>query len=309
MIKKVISTTLIASLLVMSISSNIYALGEEDFLRMLMRNAYPEVSEKNKNNTDNTDNTNTQSGTDNSEGYIKIHIGKENQPKPEQTSEESKPIPTNVGEVPTVEVTKDNPEVFIYHTHGSESYSDSPADNFHSKELDKSVMGVGKVLTDELAKKGYGVIHNKTYHDISYNQSYSRSLKTAQDTLSQYKSISYIIDLHRDAKDSTTRAHDEGTITINGERVAKFLFVIGGKSPNAAKTRAFAQKVTDYANKKYPGIALPIVEKDYARFNSFLCDNYLLLEVGSNATSSDEAKATAKYVAEILDGALKEMKK
>jgi stage II sporulation protein P len=292
----------------MSIPSSIYALGDDDFLKFLMKNTYPEVS------VQNTTNNNTEIEEDkNSEDYVKIHIGEENQPKPEPATVETKTIETNLDDVPTVEITKENPEVFIYHTHGSETYSDSPGDNFHAKEEAKSVIAVGKVLTDQLTKKGYGVIHNKKYHDVSYNQSYSRSLQTAQDTLNQHKSIKYIIDLHRDAKETgteaaTTKAHDEGTITINGEKVAKFLFVIGGKSPNADKTREFAKYITEYANKKYPGIALPIVEKDYARFNSFLCDNYLLLEVGSNATSSEESKATAKYVAEILDGALKEMK-
>jgi stage II sporulation protein P len=273
-----------------------------------MKSTYPEVSNQTQDNT-----TQTQENK-NSEDYVKIHIGAENQPKPEQTAVENKTPEKNVKDVPTVVMTKENPEVFIYHTHGSETYSDSPGDNFHAKEEDKSVIGVGNVLTDELTKRGYGVIHNSKYHDTSFNQSYSRSLATAQETLNKNKSIKVIIDLHRDAKDTPTetaaiKANNEGTVTINGQKVAKFLFVIGGKSPNADKTRAFAQYVTDYANKKYPGIALPIVEKDYARFNSFLSNNYLLLEIGSNATSSSESKATAKYVAEILDGVFKEMLK
>jgi stage II sporulation protein P len=307
--KKGISATLIASLLFMSIPSSIYALGEDDFLKFLMKSTYPEVSAQNTNNN----NTTTQENNNN-EDYVKIHIGKDNQPTPEQNSVENNTPEPNIKDVPTVVMTKENPEVFIYHTHGSETYSDAPDDNFHAKEEGKSVIGVGNVLTDELTKRGYGVIHDKTYHDVSYNQSYLRSLQTAQNTLSKHKDVKVIIDLHRDAKDTTTEAaaisaNKQGTVTINGEKVAKFMFVIGGKSPNADKTRKFAQFVTDYANKKYPGIALPIVEKSYAKFNSYLSDNYLLLEIGSNATSSSESKATAKYVAEILDGVFKEMPK
>ena len=43
------------------------------------------------------------------------------------------------------------------------------------------------------------------------------------------------------------------------------------------------------------------MRKDYARFNQFTSDNHLLLEVGGNANSIEEAKASIPYIAEIID--------
>ena len=52
---------------------------------------------------------------------------------------------------------------------------------------------------------------------------------------------------------------------------------------------------------KYPELVLPVVEKPVGKFNQYMAENHMLIEVGSNGTSSEEAKASAKYIAEILD--------
>ena len=44
-----------------------------------------------------------------------------------------------------------------------------------------------------------------------------------------------------------------------------------------------------------------IVKRQYGKFNQYMAKNHMLIEIGSNGTSSDEAKASVKYVAEILD--------
>ena len=62
-----------------------------------------------------------------------------------------------------------------------------------------------------------------------------------------------------------------------------------------------AEDITKFAETKYPGITKPVVRKDYARFNQFTSDNHLLLEVGGNANSIEEAKASIPYIAEIID--------
>ena len=58
--------------------------------------------------------------------------------------------------------------------------------------------------------------------------------------------------------------------------------------------------------KKYPDLIMPVVFKPYGRFNQSISDNAILVEVGSNGTTSAEAQASAKYLAEILDGYFKE---
>ena len=51
---------------------------------------------------------------------------------------------------------------------------------------------------------------------------------------------------------------------------------------------------------------MPVVIKPYGRFNQSICENALLVEVGSNGTTTAEAQASAKYLAEILDGYFKD---
>ena len=69
-----------------------------------------------------------------------------------------------------------------------------------------------------------------------------------------------------------------------------------------------AEGITSLAEKKYPGLVCPVVTKQYGRFNQYIADNGLLIEIGNNATSTKEAEATCKYVAEILDEYYSEFK-
>jgi stage II sporulation protein P len=113
------------------------------------------------------------------------------------------------------------------------------------------------------------------------------------------------IDLHREGKDWTSDAgkkqlEETYSATINGERVAKFFFVVGGKNQNADEVNKLANDLTKIAKEKYPQLILPVIKKDYAKFNQYVADNGILVEIGSNATSVEEAKAATKYVADVI---------
>ena len=43
------------------------------------------------------------------------------------------------------------------------------------------------------------------------------------------------------------------------------------------------------------------------KYNQYMADKHMLIEIGSNGTSSEEAKASTKYIAEILDEYLKKL--
>ena len=83
--------------------------------------------------------------------------------------------------------------------------------------------------------------------------------------------------------------------------VAKFFFVVGMRNPNVNEVKSLAEDITKFAKTKYPELVLPVVEKPVGKFNQYMAQNHMLIEVGSNGTSSEEAKASAKYIAEILD--------
>lgn len=319
MLKNKIKAIKVGFLIVCILPTMSYALDKEDILKFLVKSSYPEVkvidkSEKsetkedkeqevNKDNTDNKATTSEEKESD--EEYVKIHVGEENIPDVDKEKEtETEKMDTNYTN--DLRVTNKKPQILIYHSHSSETYSDSPKNNYHSADKENSVLAVGDALTSELSNKGWGIVHSTTYNDLSYNESYKNSFNTAQSLLSQYDSVKVTIDLHRDGQKISNNAtkkalHDKYTTEINGEKVAKFFLVVGQKNKNVATLRKEAEAITALAEEKYPGLVCPVVPKPYGRFNQYMTDNSLLIEIGSNATSTKEAKATTKYVAEILD--------
>ncbi|MEG0050610.1 MAG: stage II sporulation protein P [Terrisporobacter sp.] len=319
MLKNKIKAIKVGFLIVCILPTMSYALDKEDILKFLVKSSYPEVkvidkSEKsetkedkeqevNKDNTDNKATTSEEKESD--EEYVKIHVGEENIPDVDKEKEtETEKMDTNYTN--DLRVTNKKPQILIYHSHSSETYSDSPKNNYHSADKENSVLAVGDALTSELSDKGWGIVHSTTYNDLSYNESYKNSFNTAQSLLSQYDSVKVTIDLHRDGQKISNNAtkkalHDKYTTEINGEKVAKFFLVVGQKNKNVATLRKEAEAITALAEEKYPGLVCPVVPKPYGRFNQYMTDNSLLIEIGSNATSTKEAKATTKYVAEILD--------
>ncbi len=191
-----------------------------------------------------------------------------------------------------------DPLVIIYHTHSSESYRPYTASNYHREEVSGTVREVGNVLESELEKKGINVIHDLTVHDRpSYNESYDRSLSTIQALAKKYSTASYIIDLHRDAAPSSAK---EGKyLTIDNEKVAKFSMVVGQANENYSQLYGFAKKVSQKAEEMYPGFGGAIIQQNYF-YNEFISDKALLLEVGNNKNTIEEAKACGAYFADVL---------
>lgn len=191
-----------------------------------------------------------------------------------------------------------DPLVIIYHTHSSESYRPYTASNYHREEVNGTVREVGNVLESELEKKGINVIHDLTVHDRpSYNESYDRSLSTIQTLAKKYPTAKYIIDLHRDAAPSSAK---EGKyLTIDNEKVAKFSMVVGQANENYSQLYGFAKKVSQKAEGMYPGFGGAIIQQNYF-YNEFISDKALLLEVGNNKNTIEEAKACGVYFADVL---------
>lgn len=307
-----IKAKLLVVVLICTLPSVSFAMDKEDFFRYLINSSYPETSA-----TDDEESVskNSEESKNNNE-YIKVHIGEENIPKVDENTDENADDSIDAASILTqykdnVRVTSANPRMLIYHTHSCETYSNSPAGNYHSNDPENSVIKVGNLLTTELTKKGWGVVHNTTLHDDpSYNNSYSNSLKTVKSMLANYKSVDIAIDLHRDGKtisnDSVKKEYNkEYTTTINGETVSKICFVVGMRNENVDEVMKIANDLTNLANEKYPGLARPVVKKDNGRYNQYVAKNGILIEVGCNAVSVEEASASVKYIADILDSYFK----
>ena len=210
---------------------------------------------------------------------------------------------------------KNKKDILIYHTHTCESYTPTKENsykasgNFRTTDLKYSVVGVGRRLEEELKKYGFNVKRSETKHDYpAYSGSYNKSLKTIEEMLKKNEKAEIVFDIHRDAVGSTSDYAP--MVEINGEKVAQLMFVIGtndggGKHPNWKNNLKFAVKVQEKANEMYPGLFRSINLRS-STFNQKVTNAASIIEVGATGNTLEEATASMKYLAEVLNAVLNE---
>lgn len=216
-------------------------------------------------------------------------------------------------EILNPDITIDNKNIIIFHTHSCESYTPSEANNyeqtgtFRTTDLNYSVVRVGTELENQLKVYNYNVIHNTSYHDYpSYNGSYTRSLATVQSILKENPS-DIIIDVHRDAIGS--RSDYAPTVKIGDDEAAQIMFVIGTNEgglwhPNWNQNLKFAVKVQQKAEELYPGLFKPIMVTK-SRYNQHTGKFAGIIEVGATGNTLEQCLNSMKYLAKVMDEVLK----
>lgn len=205
-------------------------------------------------------------------------------------------------------------DIVIFHTHTCESYTPSEnfnyqqTGNYRTTDLNYSVARVGTELEELLKYRGYNVIHDMTLHDFpSYSGSYGNSMQTVSNILAN-NNAQFVIDLHRDAVGSGSEYGP--TVKINDETVAQLMIVVGTDAgglehPNWRENLKFAVKLQAKANEMYPGLFRPI-NLSTARYNQNLSKGAIIIEVGATANTMEQSLGSMKYLASVIDEAMKE---
>jgi len=204
----------------------------------------------------------------------------------------------------TLKQTADSPQILIYHTHSQEGYADSvPGDD------STTIMGVGEHLKEILEQEyGYNVIHHMGKYDVSTRDSaYSRSLPEIKKLLEENPTIEVVIDLHRDAVAEDTRL----VMDLDGRPTARFMFFNGisrttknGKidylyNENLMTNLAFSFQAKWKAEEYYPGLTRRNYLNAY-RYNMHVCPKTMLLELGAQNNTLEEAMNACDPIAHIL---------
>lgn len=203
--------------------------------------------------------------------------------------------------------TEDVPQILIYHTHGSEGYADStPGDP------NTSVIAVGNRLTQLLQDTySYHVLHDTGIYDTDRDHAYNVAAPVIQKILQDHPSIEVVIDLHRDGVADTTRL----AANINGVDMAQVMFFNGLskttatgdidylRNPYIEDNLAMSLKMQLAATELYPGFTRKIYLKSY-RYNMHLCPKSLLIEVGAQTNTLQEAVNAMDPLAQVLDRVL-----
>ena len=211
-------------------------------------------------------------------------------------------------EMLTPDITVNQENIMIFHTHTCESYTPSEAypytqtGTYRTTDLNFSVARVGTELEKQLKSYQYNVIHDVTYHDYpAYNGSYGRSLTTVKNLLQLYPNTDVVIDLHRDAIGDYSYAP---TVQIGEEYAAQLMFVIGTEGgglqhPNWQQNLKFAIKIQEKANELYPGLFKPIILRN-SRYNQHLAKAATIIEVGATGNTLDQCLVSMKYLAKVI---------
>lgn len=197
------------------------------------------------------------------------------------------------------------PKVLILHTHTSEAYAQSeeytytPSDPYRTEDPAYNICRVGKALAESLAENGIAAICDTKSHDYpSYSGCYNRSLQTIEANLAQYPSIEVVIDLHRDAISASDGTYLKTVAEIDGETAAQVLVIVGTDAgglshPDWQKNLSLGLRVQKDLCEMYPGLARPLHLRT-ERFNGHASPGAILIEIGSNANTMEEALLGAR---------------
>lgn len=213
------------------------------------------------------------------------------------------------------------PQVLIFHTHTSESYMNKDSgffyESFYPRSLNssKNVVKVGDAITEKLKEHGINTIHDTTYHDNpSYNGSYLRAEKTIRANLEKYPTIQVVIDIHRDSLGTKETGKTKPTFNYKDKKAAQLMIISGcdpsGSNgfPNWKKNLKLALNIQKYCESMFPGITRPL-NFSKVKYNEHLTPGSLLIEIGSDGNTLEEAIYTGSMLGEALSKLLNDLKK
>lgn len=204
----------------------------------------------------------------------------------------------------TIDKSGEEPQILIYHTHSQEGYLNSVGGDETT-----TVVGVGDYLETLLEERGFSVLHHKGEYDVeSRDYAYSNALPGVESVLEKNPSIEVVIDLHRDAV-----AEDRHLVSTQcGKDAAQIMFFNGLsytkkqgnidylKNPYIDDNLAFSFQMQVLCNEYYPGSTRKIYLKGY-RYNMHLKPKSLLVEVGAQTNTLEEAYNSMEILAHALD--------
>ncbi len=206
---------------------------------------------------------------------------------------------------------EEGPQILIVHTHGSEAYTMPPGEEYEASgecrttDCNYNTVRVGDELAATLEEAGLSVLHDTTLHDYpQYSGAYDRSLASINSYLEQYPTISFVLDIHRDAISDGEGNMYKVVSNVAGLNAAQMTFVIGTdggglEHPNWRENLKLAAAVQQNLLDDYPSLMRPITVRN-SRYNQHVTTGSLLVEMGAAGNSLDEALLSARLLGQAL---------
>ncbi len=190
------------------------------------------------------------------------------------------------------------PKVLVLHSHATENYK--PNKSHEQNHEPGDVVEVGKVFVQALLEKNIVAVHDQTIHDRPrYSDAFINSSGMIEGALTENPQIQMVLDLHRDGLQDKPAGYT--TIKVNGQDVAKILFIVGDKDNNLVEENiAFAKRISDALDVKYPGVSrgVRVFKSDYSQD---LHPNSVMVVIGDwEDNTLEQASASALLLAEVI---------
>lgn len=207
-----------------------------------------------------------------------------------------------------IDETKKGAKVLIFHTHVNEDYKEQG-------DIESGVGRVGEELCTVLEKK-YGIeTMHVTDNFLPTSGAYERMEPVIENILEENPSIQIVIDIHRDSLASG----DKLVTKVNGKDTAKIMFVNGVcmkrdlednliphkqlSNPYLEDNLAFSLQAQIEGLTYYPNLMRKVYLKSY-RYSTHMKPLSLLIEVGTNGNTLEEAVNSAEPIADIISKVL-----
>ena len=205
------------------------------------------------------------------------------------------------------EFGEDAPLALILHTHTTEGYLSSSAQDYRTTDPAESVVAVGDALARRLCEAGIPTLHLTDIFDApDFNLAYYNASRAIRQTLADHPSIRYIFDVHRDSITLPDGSPFACVTEIGGERAGRLMFVVGTDAAGAdhpawEDNLALAMRLQASAEEAHPGLMRDINLRT-ASFNEQYAPGALLIEAGSTGCTTEEAVRGMELLADAIVG-------
>lgn len=209
---------------------------------------------------------------------------------------------------------EEKPRILLYHTHTWEAYEMTadtqytPTETWRTEDDRFNMVRVGEELAKELEQRGFAVVHDQTdFEPPNLSAAYTRSLRMLEERMDSGETYDYILDIHRDAYSGPYNGGNSAR--VDGGQAAYVMLLVGkgtgetgsgfDERPDWPQNLELAKRITDRMNYLAQGISREVKIKS-GRFNQHVSTSALLIEVGNNKNTLQEALAACSVIAQAI---------
>ena len=196
-----------------------------------------------------------------------------------------------------------DPLVYIFNTHQTEGYNSNHLESFN---INNTVYIASHILGEYLEDLGIGaIVEENSIVDIlntngwKYGSSYKASRILLENAYKENPSLSFFIDLHRDAG-----SYERTMTEIDGKKYARVMFVVGLENKTFEPNLSLANKLNDMIKEISPKLTRGVLEKQgkgvNGVYNQDFNQNTILIEVGGQYNYIEEVNNTLKIIAKVI---------